>query len=222
MKAHELNEWGMLVFKHKTNKNLFMQKSYRWQDVAHMIDESKGRLIIDSFTFSTYDLTNWEPMTPEEYDSVISNYSEIYKNNNMNLERVQINGEWYVKETLTTTTTNTSGEPTPPQEILLDLSSEIVHTRSATYEDNEIMLECVYSISDTPSKYDTPYIHFLDKKRHGLDGNKKEYWDNATWMWGVYENAYESIVEIPKEYVIRVRSFIEYLVDNNILRPYQP
>lgn len=134
------------------------------------------------------------------------------------MERIQINGEWYVKETSTTITTNTSGKPTTPQEVFLDLSEEIVHTRSVTYEDNEIFLECMYSISDEPSEYDTPFIQFLDKEEYGLDYNCQEFWDNTTWMWGVYDNNKESITQIPYKYLQRVRSFIKYMIDNNILK----
>ena len=75
----ELNEYGLLVFKHKTNKRLFLQRSYRWADRLTLIDETEGRQIIDEFKFSTFDLSSWSSLTKEEYDSVESNYKEIWK-----------------------------------------------------------------------------------------------------------------------------------------------
>jgi hypothetical protein len=74
----ELNEYGLLVFKHKTNKRLFLQKAYRWVDRLILIDETEGRQIIDSHPYSTYNLSAWEPVTKEEYAKVKSKYKEIY------------------------------------------------------------------------------------------------------------------------------------------------
>lgn len=79
----ELNEHGMLVFKHKTNKQLFLQRSYRWVDRLTLIheyeeDDDVCRQIIDYYEYSTYDLSAWEPMTVEEYSRVKSYFKEIY------------------------------------------------------------------------------------------------------------------------------------------------
>jgi len=76
----ELNENGMLVFKHKTNKRLFLQRSYRWKDQVTLIDETEGRQIIMDFKFSTFEFYAWEPMTQEEYNSVKGCFKEIYEN----------------------------------------------------------------------------------------------------------------------------------------------
>lgn len=75
----ELNEHGMRVWKHKTNKRLFLQQSYRWKDSLMLLDETEGRQIVDSFQASTFDYGTWDYMTQEEYDSVISKFTEIYK-----------------------------------------------------------------------------------------------------------------------------------------------
>ena len=75
----ELNEHGMRVWKHKTNKRLFLQQSYRWKDSLMLLDETEGRQIVDSFQASTFDYGAWEHMTQEEYDSVKSKFTEIYK-----------------------------------------------------------------------------------------------------------------------------------------------
>lgn len=78
-KGIELNEFGLLVFKHKTNKRLFLVKSYIWVDRITLIDETEGRQHIMSFTYSTFDLSEWTPMTVKEYSKVVSNFKEIYE-----------------------------------------------------------------------------------------------------------------------------------------------
>jgi hypothetical protein len=75
----ELNEHGMRVWKHKTNKRLFLQQSYRWKDSLVLLDETEGRQIVDSFKASTFDYGAWKSMTQEEYNSVKSKFTEIYK-----------------------------------------------------------------------------------------------------------------------------------------------
>lgn len=76
---NELNEYGMRVWKHKTNKRLFLQQSYRWKDSLSLIDETEGRQIVDSYRASNYDFGAWTPMTQEEYNSVKSKYREVYE-----------------------------------------------------------------------------------------------------------------------------------------------
>lgn len=78
VKEIELNEFGMLVFKHKTNKRLFLQRTYRWVDDIALIDETEDRQHIDSWKYSTFNLDAWTPMTVEEYSRVKSKYREIY------------------------------------------------------------------------------------------------------------------------------------------------
>ncbi len=75
----ELNEYGLKVWKHKTNKRLFLQQSYRWKDNLALLDDTEGRQIIDTFKASTFDYSDWNSMTQEEYDSVKSKFAEIYK-----------------------------------------------------------------------------------------------------------------------------------------------
>lgn len=81
-KNHYLNEHGRLVFKHKTHKNMFLHRDYYWVDSITMLHESNdaGRQYIDSFKFSTYDLSAWELITKEQDEKVKSNYTEIYLN----------------------------------------------------------------------------------------------------------------------------------------------
>ena len=74
----ELNEFGLKVWKHKTNKRLFLEQSYRWVDDLVLIDETEERQIICSFKASTFDYGSWSPMTVSEYNKVENKYKEIY------------------------------------------------------------------------------------------------------------------------------------------------
>lgn len=74
----ELNEHGLRVWKHKTNKRLFLQQSYRWKDSLVLLDETEGRQIVDVFIASTFDYGAWTPMSQEEYNSVKLKYRDIY------------------------------------------------------------------------------------------------------------------------------------------------
>ena len=74
----ELNESGLRVWKHKTNKRLFLHQSYRWVDRVMLIDETEGRELIMDFKASTFDFYAWDPMTKEEYNRIECNYKEIY------------------------------------------------------------------------------------------------------------------------------------------------
>lgn len=75
-----LNEFGKRVWKHKTNKRLFLEQAYGWKESLTLLDETNGRSVIFGFdNESDVDFTEWEPMTKSEYDSVVSKYSEIYQ-----------------------------------------------------------------------------------------------------------------------------------------------
>jgi hypothetical protein len=64
----ELNEYGLKVWVHKTNKNLFLQQSYRWVDDLMLLDETNERQIIDNYKASTYNYKAWRPMTKKEFE----------------------------------------------------------------------------------------------------------------------------------------------------------
>lgn len=74
----KLNEFGKRVWKHKTNKRLFLEQSFGWKDNLILLDETEGRQVVDSYKVSEYDFSAWEPMTQEEYDLVDSSYKEIF------------------------------------------------------------------------------------------------------------------------------------------------
>jgi hypothetical protein len=75
----KLNEHGLRVWKHKTNKRLFLEQSYSWVDRLNLLDETEERQHVMSFKASTFDYNAWEPMTPEEYKLVTRNYKDIYQ-----------------------------------------------------------------------------------------------------------------------------------------------
>jgi hypothetical protein len=79
MKPIEVNEFGRRVWKHKTNKRLFLDQSFIWVDRLVLLDETEERQVVDQYKASTYDYSAWEPMTKQEYDSVKSKYKEIYE-----------------------------------------------------------------------------------------------------------------------------------------------
>lgn len=75
----ELDEYGKRVWKHKTNKRLFLEQAYSWKPRMIMIEEfGSERNVVMSFDVSTFDYTCWESMTKEEFDSVKEQYKEIY------------------------------------------------------------------------------------------------------------------------------------------------
>ena len=74
-----LNEHGLRAWKHKTNKNWFAYAPYSWCDYLSTLDESKGRLVTSNGQYSTFDFTDWIPVTIEEYSKVKRNFKEIYE-----------------------------------------------------------------------------------------------------------------------------------------------
>ena len=73
-----LDAYGHLVFKHKTNKRLFLERPYEWVDRLILLDETEGRDVVMDFKYSTFDFYAWTPVTPEEYNSVKLKYREIW------------------------------------------------------------------------------------------------------------------------------------------------
>ncbi len=79
MKEIEVNEHGRLVFRNKTNNDLFAHKPYRWVDRIIVIDEASNRKLVLDTKYSTFDLTDWEPISKEDYDKVVCNFTELNK-----------------------------------------------------------------------------------------------------------------------------------------------
>ena len=75
----ELNEFGDAVWRHKSNKNLFVERSYRWCDRVIVLDETESRRVIDDTKFSTFDFSDWIPVGVEEFKKVKHNFKDIYQ-----------------------------------------------------------------------------------------------------------------------------------------------
>ena len=96
------------------------------------------------------------------------------------MERIQINGEWYVKET--------------SSETVESVELDFTHTESLIYETTKYCFEVsrIYRDDDI-TFYDGVNIEFIDK-RYPREEWKTEYWDNDSFIIGVYEND-ESCIE---------------------------
>ena len=76
----ELDEFGKKVWKHKTNKRLFLEQSYIWKERLTLIEEFEDeRNVVMTFELNSFDFSAWTPMTKEEFDSVKSYYKETFK-----------------------------------------------------------------------------------------------------------------------------------------------
>jgi hypothetical protein len=78
MSPIKLNEYGMAVWRQKTDKNLFVERSYEWCDRVIVLNEAEGRRVINDTEFSTFDFSDWIPVTVEEFKKVKRNFKEIY------------------------------------------------------------------------------------------------------------------------------------------------
>lgn len=110
------------------------------------------------------------------------------KQQNQPLERIQINGEWYVREQIVT----------PVEAIEL---SDLTFAAECTYETDDYCWTAskIARAHDTPELVGTDYygginIKFTSKNTDGV----VEYWDNDEWILGVYHNDKKSI-KIAKE-----------------------
>ena len=97
------------------------------------------------------------------------------------MERIQINGEWYVKET------------TP--EVVKSVELDFTHTESLIVETTKYCFEVsrIYRDDDI-TFYGGIDIQFTDKRSADRTNWIEEYWDNNSFYIGVYEND-ESCIE---------------------------
>lgn len=70
-----LNKYGLLVFKHKSQPNLLAQRTFKNNDRVLVTDESDGSKVVRDEKFSTFDLSEWTPLSQEEWDEVVKNRS---------------------------------------------------------------------------------------------------------------------------------------------------
>lgn len=120
----------------------------------------------------------------------------------MNKERIQINGEWYVKETIAT----------PPES--LDLR-DLTFTAECIYETEDYcwIASKLARTHHTPELIGTDYyegisIKFTNKNFNGVE----EYWDNSKWILGVYHNDKESMKSAKESMCIKgIEIFRQYI-----------
>ena len=75
-----LNDFGLQVWRHKTNKDLFISTPYSWVDCYSMVDESEGRQVVATFSSVAFkELEHaFTPVTPEEYTKVKRAFKDMY------------------------------------------------------------------------------------------------------------------------------------------------
>jgi len=116
----------------------------------------------------------------------------MFKLNMKTENRIQINGEWYVKESTIT-----------DKKIEIE-DSDIARFEGAVYETKDYR--------DDGTLYEGVDIKFTNKST-----GKIEYWDNDDWMVRVYENEAAAIesarVSMNEEGVAHFQAFIGKLVE---------
>jgi hypothetical protein len=101
------------------------------------------------------------------------------------MERIQINGEWYVKES-------------EIKDFLIKSEEELdlipTHTESLILETSEFCFEATRCYRDNDEGfYNGIDIEFTDKRPARREDWIIENWDNMSWIKGVFENDPESI-----------------------------
>lgn len=77
-----INEYGLLLFRNKFNKDLVLKRPYHWcEDNYLVIDEGRQNLIVETPKLHEIDFDDWTPITKEEYQ----NPNPDYKNAPVNL-----------------------------------------------------------------------------------------------------------------------------------------
>ena len=105
----------------------------------------------------------------------------------MKQERIQINGEWYVKETTITPV------------ISIELS-DLTFTQECIYDTGDYLwiASKIARTHPTPELVGIDYYEGINIKFTNKNTGEEEYWDNDKWILGVYHNDKESI-RIAKE-----------------------
>ena len=118
-------------------------------------------------------------------------------------DRIQINGTWYVKEE----------EPcqTEPQ--------DLIYTQQCLLELDDCMFEASRMYSDYNNEIffkDTVDIKYTNKIT-----KESDYWDNVTWIKGLFKGEKEALDEVSnilnKSEIAQLKVFIGTLIENNWL-----
>ena len=123
-------------------------------------------------------------------------------------DRIQVNGEWYVKELITT----------PP--VKLDLT----HFEGCVYENDKYCFEVtrLYKNYDKGEFYsDCIDIKFTDKR---TQPRKTDDWDNTSWLRGIYDNDRTSINEalevMDMDGVTELKALVGELIEKGWIKYY--
>jgi len=135
----------------------------------------------------------------------------MFKLNMKTENRIQINGEWYVKESTIT-----------DKKLVIE-DSDITRYEGAVYENENYCWEATKDYRDDGTLYEGVDIKFTNKSTGKIeywdndDCGKIEYWDNDDWMVRVYENeaaAMETAREsMNEEGVAHFQAFLGKLVE---------
>jgi len=101
--------------------------------------------------------------------------------------RIQINGEWYVREQLT---------PATEPEIELDITDNVIRFKGMVFESDKYCFEAT-KLAKTGLFEEAEYyncdIEFIDKRTKPW---VEDLWDNVTWVNGVLDNNPESLDDL--------------------------
>jgi hypothetical protein len=120
----------------------------------------------------------------------------------MKQDRIQIDGVWYVREQQTQVKTL---EP-----------KQITKTVNYIYETDKYSFEAAMIYRDDhETLYPDVSIEFTDKRHAEREFWITEYWDNPSWMRGVYHNDPDSMQDatttMDQEGIEDFRAFLKYL-----------
>jgi hypothetical protein len=123
------------------------------------------------------------------------------------MERIQINGEWYIKE--------------KTSELVEPVELDPTHIEQLVYETNKycFVVSRIFKYDDIIF-YEGVSIEFTDK-RYPREEWKTEYWDNDSFIIGVYEND-ESCIEdalesMDQEGITTLQQIVKQLIEKEWL-----
>lgn len=124
------------------------------------------------------------------------------------MNRIQINGEWYVKEDQSNET----------QKLINELN--ITHFKGCSYENDDYCWEAtIIQKTDSEEYYDGVDIKFTDKR---CEPWKENHWDNNSWMVGVYNDNEHSLIAAQKlmdeKGIETFKEFIGHLIKLNWIK----
>jgi hypothetical protein len=119
------------------------------------------------------------------------------------MDRIQINGIWYVPEN--------------SQDVVV---IEPDREECYTIENSDFCFKAIrFFDQENNSFFDDIDIHFIDKRYN--KPKDQETWDNNDWMIGVLKGDEASMVELPdigRSGLATLRAFLQYLVDKDWLK----